>query len=123
MGFVLKSSGGQELVKAIEEILQGRSYVTPKLRAEDWFAAKVRARQFSKDLTNRQCDVVQLCAEGRPMKEIAAILNLSEKTVEFHKYHIMVSFNLKSNADLVLFGLKRGLIAVGPDPNQRVLAS
>jgi DNA-binding NarL/FixJ family response regulator len=119
VGFVLKSSGGQELVKAIEEILHGRSYLTPKLRAEDWFAAKVRARQFSKDLTKRQCDVVQLFAEGRPMKEIAAVLNLSEKTVEFHKHRIMVSFNLKSNADLVLFGLKHGLIAVNPEPHQR----
>ena len=123
VGFVLKSSGGQELVKAIEEILHGRSYLTPKLRAEDWFAAKVRARRFSKDLTNRQRDVVQLIGEGRPIKEIAAILNLSEKTVEFHKHHIMVLFNLKSNADLVLFGLKRGLIAVDLDPDQRVLAS
>jgi DNA-binding NarL/FixJ family response regulator len=123
VGFVLKSSGGQELVKAIKEILHGRSYLTPNLRAEDWFAAKVRARQFSKDLTKRQCDVVQLFAEGRPMKEIAAILNLSEKTVEFHKHHIMVLFNLKSNADLVLFGLKHGLIAVNPEPHQRILAS
>ncbi len=123
VGFVLKSSGGQELVKAIEEILHGRSYLTPKLRAENWFAAKVRARQFSKDLTTRQYDVVQLCAEGRPIKEIAAILNLSEKTVEFHKHHIMVSFNLKSNADLVLFGLKHGLIAVNPEPHQRAVAS
>jgi DNA-binding NarL/FixJ family response regulator len=123
VGFVLKSSGGQELVKAIEEILHGRSYLTPKLRAEDWFAAKVRARQFSKDLTNRQRDVVQLIGEGRPIKEIAAILNLSEKTVEFHKHHIMVFFNLKSNADLVLFGLKHGLIAVDLDPDQQVLAS
>ena len=119
VGFVLKSSGGQELLKAIEEILHGRSYLTPKLRAEDWFAAKVRARQFSKDLTKRQCDVVQLFAEGRPIKEIAAILNVSEKTVEFHKHHIMVSFNLKSNADLVLFGLKHGLIAVDPEPYPR----
>jgi DNA-binding NarL/FixJ family response regulator len=119
VGFLLKSSGGQELVKAIEEILHGRSYLTPKLRAEDWFAAKARARQFSKDLTQRQCDVVQLFAEGRPMKEIAAVLNLSEKTVEFHKHHIMVLFNLKSNADLVLFGLKHGLIAVNPEPYPR----
>jgi DNA-binding NarL/FixJ family response regulator len=123
VGFVLKSSGGQELLKAIEEILHGRSYLTPKLRAENWFDAKVRARQFSKDLTNRQRDVVQLFGEGRPIKEIAAILNLSEKTVECHKRHIMVSFNLKSNADLVLFGLKRGLIAVNREPDQVVFAS
>jgi DNA-binding NarL/FixJ family response regulator len=123
VAFVLKNSGGQELLKAIGEVLQGRSYLTPKLRAEDWVAAKARARQFSKELTERQRDFVKLFAEGRPMKEIAALLNVSEKTVEFHKHHLMVAFNLKSNADLVLFGLKRGLIAVDSEPRQRLLAS
>ena len=123
VAFVLKRSGGLELLKGIEEILHGRSYLTPKLRAEDWVAAKARARQFSKELTKRQCDVVQLFAEGRPMKEIAGVLNLSEKTVEFHKHHIMEAFNLKSNADLVLFALKRRLIAVNPEPYPRAVAS
>jgi DNA-binding NarL/FixJ family response regulator len=117
VAFVLKRSGGLELTEAIEQILHGRPYLTPALKATDWVAAKARARQFSKDLTNRQRDVVQLFAEGRPIKEIAAILSLSEKTVEFHKHHIMEVFNLKSNADLVLFGLKHGLIAVNPEPS------
>ena len=115
VAFVLKRSGGQELLQAIEQILLGRSYMTPKLKVGDWVAAKARARQFSRDLTKRQRDIVQLFAEGRPMKEIAAILSLSEKTVEFHKHHIMETFNIKSNADLVLFGLKHGLIAVNPE--------
>jgi DNA-binding NarL/FixJ family response regulator len=115
VAFVLKSSGASELIKAVEEILHGRSYVTPKLRSEDWVAARVRSSQFSKKLTQRQSDVVQLSAEGRPIKEIAGILNLSEKTVEFHKHHIMEAFGLKSNAALVLFALKRGLISVDPE--------
>ena len=123
VAFVLKNSGGLELLKAIGEILHGRSYFTPRLRGEDWVAAKARARQFSKELTQRQRDIVQLFAEGRPMKEIATVLNLSEKTVEFHKHHLMVAFNLKSNADLVLFGVKRGLIAVDSPSRQRLLAS
>ena len=89
VAFVLKNSGGLELLKAIGEILHGRSYLTPKLRAEDWVAAKARTRQFSKELTKRQRDFVQLFAEGRPMKEIAAVLKLNEKTVEFHKHHLM----------------------------------
>jgi len=55
-------------------------------------------------------------AEGRPTKEIAYLLNLSQKTVEFHKRHIMEAFNLQSNADLVLFALKRGLIVLDPAP-------
>jgi DNA-binding NarL/FixJ family response regulator len=117
VAFVLKSSGGLELLKAIEQILHGRPYLTPKLKVGDWVAAKARARQFSRDLTKRQRDIVQLFAEGRPMKEIAAILTLSEKTVEFHKHHIMETFDIKSNADLVLFGLKHGLIAVNSEPS------
>jgi DNA-binding NarL/FixJ family response regulator len=117
VAFVLKRSGGLELLKAIEQILHGRPYLTPKLKVGDWVAAKARARQFSRDLTKRQRDIVQLFAEGRPMKEIAAILTLSEKTVEFHKHHIMETFDIKSNADLVLFGLKHGLIAVNSEPS------
>ena len=115
VAYVLKRSGGLESLKAIEEILHGRSYLTPTLRAEDWVAAKARARQFSKELTERQRDIVQLFGEGHPMKEIAGVLKLSEKTVEFHKHHIMEAFNLKSNADLVLFALKRGLISINPE--------
>ncbi len=115
IAFVLKNSGKQELFQAIDQVLLGKSYITPKLRAEDWVAAKSRARQFSKELTPRQREVVQLFAEGRPIKEIAWRLGLSEKTVEFHKHHIMESFNLKSNAELVLFALKQGLISVNPE--------
>jgi DNA-binding NarL/FixJ family response regulator len=73
---------------------------------------QTRAQQFSKALTGRQRDVVQLFAEGCSIKQIAGHLNLSEKTVEFHKHHIMQSFNLKSNADLVLFALQQGLISI-----------
>ena len=114
VGFVLKSSGGKELLEAIDQVLLGRGYLTPKLRAADWVEAKARARQFSRDLTKRQRDILQMLAEGRPMKEIASILNRSIKTVEFHKYHIMHAFNVKSNADLVLFALELGLVEADP---------
>jgi DNA-binding NarL/FixJ family response regulator len=114
VAFVLKHSAGSELLKAIDEVMHGHSYLTPRIRSEDWAESKARARQFSKDLTPRQRDIVQLLGEGRLMKEIAALLNLSEKTVEFHKHHIMVSFNLKNNADLVLFALNHGLIVPSP---------
>jgi DNA-binding NarL/FixJ family response regulator len=53
------------------------------------------------------------------MKEIAALLNLSEKTVEFHKHHVMEAFNLKSNAGLILYALKQGLISVDSEPSAR----
>jgi DNA-binding NarL/FixJ family response regulator len=114
VGFVLKNSAGQELLKAIDHVLQGKSYLTPKLRAEDWVERKARARQFSTEMTPRQKEIVQLCGEGRSIKEIAGLLDLSEKTVEFHKHHIMSAFNLWSNVALVLFAVKQGLISLNP---------
>ena len=112
IGFVLKHSPGQELLKAIDHVLRGKSYLTPKLRAEDWVERKSRARQFSTEMTPRQRGIVQLLAEGRSVNEIAGLLTISEKTVKFHKHHIMKAFNLESNAALVLFALKQGLISL-----------
>ncbi|MGB2664210.1 MAG: response regulator transcription factor, partial [Candidatus Acidiferrum sp.] len=115
IGFVLKHSVGLELLKAIDQVLHHKPYLTPKLRAEDWVATKARARQYSKAMTPRQKEVVQLLAEGRSMKETADILALSEKTVEFHKHQIRGLFNLHSTADIVLFALKQGLISINPE--------
>ncbi len=117
--FVLKQAAGSELLQAIEQVLLGKCYVTPKLRPEDWVVQRTRARLYSARLTPRQRDIVQMCAEGRPIKEIAGHLNLSQKTVEFHKHHIMETFNLKSNADLVLLALKEGLISMHSNPLKR----
>ncbi len=119
IGFVLKRSAGSELLKAIDHVLRGKSYVTPRLREEDWMSIRATTRtQSSDELTTRQREIVQLLGEGRAMKEIAAHLGISERTVEFHKYHIMRAFNLKSNADLVLFAFKQGLILLDPEPVQ-----
>jgi DNA-binding NarL/FixJ family response regulator len=114
IAYVLKHSSGTELLKAIDHVLHGQSYLTPQLRTDDWVATKARARQLSKEMTPRQREIVQLVAEGWSQKQIAGLLNLSEKTVEFHKHHIMEAFNLRSNAALVLFALKQGLIAPMP---------
>ena len=111
VAYVLKNSAVSELLMAVSEVLHGKSYITPKLRPENWAVRQARARQVSKELTPRQKEVLQLLAEGRPMKEIADILKVSEKTVMFHKYHLMEAFNLKSNTDLVLFALKHHLIS------------
>jgi DNA-binding NarL/FixJ family response regulator len=119
VGFVLKQTAGSELLKAIELVLHGKSYLTPKLRTEDWVMMKQRARQLSKGLTTRQREIVQLWAEGLSLKEIGARLNLSEKTIEFHKHHVMEIFNLKSNSELVLFALKQGLIMLEPAPSTK----
>jgi DNA-binding NarL/FixJ family response regulator len=111
VGYVLKHSAASELLVAIAEVLRGKSYVTPRLKPANWAVREARAQLFSKDLTQRQREVLQLLAEGRPMKEVGGILNVSEKTVMFHKYHIMKSFNLKNNADIVLLALKENLIS------------
>jgi DNA-binding NarL/FixJ family response regulator len=117
IAFVLKHATGTELLTAIDRVLQGKSYLTPQLKADDWVATRTRARQFTKELTQRQREIIQLFGEGRAMKEIAGLLDVSEKTVEFHKHHIMVSFNIKSNAHLILFALKQGLISIDPEPS------
>jgi DNA-binding NarL/FixJ family response regulator len=111
VGFVLKHSAATELTTAVAQVLAGKPYVTPKLRANTPAERESRAHLFSKKLTQRQLEVLQLLAEGRPMKEIASILNVSEKTVMFHKYQIMHNFNLKNNAELVLLALKHHLIS------------
>jgi DNA-binding NarL/FixJ family response regulator len=118
VGFVLKHAAAKELLTAIECVLRDESYLTPQLRTEDWVDRRVRVQRFSKTLTARQREVVQLFAEGFSIKQIAGHLNLSDKTVEFHKHHIMQTFNLKSNAELVLFALQRGLIAIPPETPQ-----
>ena len=111
---VVKHSTGAALLNAIDSVLRGKSYLTPKLRAEDRVATQPRVRRFSKELSQRQRDVVQLYAKGLHINQIAVSLNLSKKTVEFHKYHIMRAFDLRSNADLVLFAVKRGLVSIKP---------
>ncbi len=115
VGFVLKHSAANELLTAIEQVWRGKSFTSPKLRSADWVKQRSRVVQFSKDLTPRQCDVVQLFAEGYSLKEIAARLELSPKTIEFHKHHIMEAFHLRANSDLVLFAIKKGLISVRPE--------
>lgn len=116
VGFVLKHSASSELLVAIDQVWQNRSYVSQKLRSDDWVERRKRVRQFSKPLTTRQCDIVQMLAEGNGMKEIASQLNLSIKTIEFHKHEIMAQFNLRSNADIVLFAVREGIISIGNQP-------
>ena len=101
IGFVQKHSTGQELLKTIDHVLHGKAYLTPKLRAQNWIETSSRSRQFSKELSPRQSDIVQFIAEGRCIKEIVTLLGVRQKSVEFHKQHIKESFNLNSNADVV----------------------
>jgi DNA-binding NarL/FixJ family response regulator len=111
-GFLLKKSAGTELIKAIREILKGNSYVTPRVaqRLLEEFVRDPRPDR-SRHLTPRQREILQLLAEGRTMKEVAAILNVATRTVAFHKYRIMEEFGLKTNSDLVKLASKEHIIS------------
>ncbi len=113
-GFVLKHSAPAELVTAIRAALQGRTYLTPQLAGEVLEAMKQDPEHAAGDpidsLTPRQREVLQLLAEGRSAKEIAAGLEISTRTVEFHKYQMMESLGLHTNAELIHFAIKHGLV-------------
>ena len=112
-GFVLKHSAPAELVTAIRAALEGRTYLTPQLAGEVLEAMKrgpEKAGDPASSLTPRQREVLQLLAEGRSAKEIAASLSISARTVEFHKYQMMETLDLHSNAELVHFAIKHGLV-------------
>ena len=109
-GYVLKSSAAQELKQAIQEALRGRSYLTP-LITRDVVGSLIEPRAERHELTNRQREVLQLLAEGKSMKEVAAILNMTPRTVAFHKYRMMEQLRLKTSAELVTFAVRQGMVA------------
>jgi DNA-binding NarL/FixJ family response regulator len=109
-GYVLKTSAAHELTQAIREALRGRSYITP-LVTRDVVGSLMQQRPMHTELTTRQREVLQLLAEGRSMKEVGAILNLTPRTVAFHKYRMMEQLRLKSSAELVQFAVKIGIVS------------
>jgi DNA-binding NarL/FixJ family response regulator len=106
--YLLKSSAGSELLTAIHEALRGRRYVTPLIKhaMEESFIRSPNPKSPEKKLTPRQVEVLQLLAEGRLMKEVADILGLTPRTVAFHKYRIMETLGIHSNAELIKFAVK-----------------
>jgi DNA-binding NarL/FixJ family response regulator len=106
-GYVLKSSAGEELIMAIREVLQGRAYLTP-LITKDVIAAMATAGRPDRAPrpTVRQRQVLRLIAEGKRVKEIAAILNVSPRTVETHKYEMMHLLGVHSMAELIQYALR-----------------
>ena len=112
-GFVLKHSAPAELVTAIRAALDGKTYLTPQLAGEVLESMKERPERGADpvaSLTPRQRQVLQLLAEGRSAKEIAARLAISARTVEFHKYQAMEALGLHTNAELTHFAIKHGLV-------------
>jgi len=110
-GYVLKRCASVELLKAINQVLTGRPYITPLIRKDlgqlpGWPPG---AGEASGELTVRQREVVQLVAEGHPVKEIAAILNITGKTVAFHKGNVMRRLGIRSTAELTKYALEHGI--------------
>ena len=113
-GYVLKHSAPSELVEAIREALRGRVYVTPLIAKgvlQTFIDRSHGIRRGYLELTPRQREVLQLVGEGHSAKEIATILHISTRTVEFHKYRIMEDFNLRTNAELIKYAVKNGIVS------------
>jgi DNA-binding NarL/FixJ family response regulator len=111
-GYLLKRSAGSELPLAIREVMSHRYYITPLL-TKDLVGSLVHDPQPRKavhELTARQREVLQLLAEGRSMKEVAAVLHVSTRTVAFHKYRMMDHLHVHSTAALIQFAVREGLV-------------
>jgi len=109
--YLLKRSAASELMTAIREVMQGRSYVTP-LVTEGLVGSLMSGneRKPGHELTPRQREILQLLAEGRSMKEVANVLNVTAKTVAFHKYRMMEQLKIKSTAELIQYAVKHHIV-------------
>jgi DNA-binding NarL/FixJ family response regulator len=113
-GYLLKTCAASELVIAVRDVLRGKSYLSHALSRD---TINFLRRQHdtlieeSGRLTERQREVLQLLAEGKVMKEVGSILNMTTRTVAFHKYRIMEVLGAKSNAELVRYAVRNHLIA------------
>ena len=112
-GYLLKTSHPSELPKAIHDALRGTSYITPSIRRsmDEAFIRDPNAAPRSRELTTRQREVLQMLAEGKSMKEIAFILDVKLRTVQFHKYRIMEELGIKTTAELVQYAMRHGMIS------------
>jgi len=108
-GFVVKHSAGKELIDAIRAVLRGDTYVSPPLAPDVLKKLADKRPASTGPLTPRQREVVSLIAAGRTMKEVAAALGLSPRTVETHKYQIMTTLGLRTSAELVRYAIEHGL--------------
>ena len=114
-GYVVKQAAASELLTAIEEALQGRYYISPIATSSLTSAFNPRVNPgelFGGSLTPRQREILQLLAEGKAGKEIAAILNISVKTVEFHKASIMDELGLRTTAELTRYAIECGIVGM-----------
>lgn len=112
--FLLKNSAASELRKAVQLALRGKTYMTPLLGEEkpEELVRRRHRRRRADELTQRQREILQLLAEGRSMKEVATALDLTPRTVAFHKYRLMEQLRLKTSAALIQYAIKHGIVAI-----------
>jgi len=108
-GFLLKESAGEELLAAVRHALEGKVYITPTVTNDVMTRMAGTAKATEPQLTPRQRDILRLIVKGQRMKEIAANLGLSTRTVEGHKYEMMETLGMTSTAELVRYALDRRL--------------
>jgi DNA-binding NarL/FixJ family response regulator len=112
-GYLLKSSASTELFQAIDAVLNSKNYVTPKI-TQGMISAFIKnpgGQKIHGNLTIRQREVLQLLAEGNTMKQVATTLNITPRTVAFHKYQIMEDLNIKTNSELIQYAIKHGFVS------------
>ena len=111
VGYVLKSSAREELLNAAESVLKGRIYITPGLSGKNFAGfADLSKAAANLRLTTREREILQLIAEGRAAKEMAYLLNISAKTVAFHRENIKRKLGLRTTAELTRYAMEEGLI-------------
>lgn len=112
-GYLLKTSESEELLKAVHSAIRGMTHVTPQIRhaMEEMFIRDPKSLSQHKELSDRQREVLQMLAEGRSMKEIAYILQISHRTVRYHKYRIMEDLGIQNNSELVQYAIKHSIIS------------
>jgi DNA-binding NarL/FixJ family response regulator len=111
-GYLLKTSIGSELLRAVATVLRGERYLASafaKRETEAFIRNPMPAPM--KPLTTRQREILQLLAEGRSMKEVGAVLDVTTRTVAFHKYRIMEQYGLSNNSDLFRFAIKQNVVS------------
>jgi len=113
-GYMLKTCTSSQLVVAVRDILRGKTYMSPTLPRETIGFLRRQNATVAKDaerLTERQREVLQLLAEGKVMKEVGAILNMTTRTVAFHKYRMMERLGVTTNAELVRYAVESHILA------------
>lgn len=111
--YLLKNSAASELPIAIREVMEGRSYITPLITGEmvGSLVQDLKRGKTDRTLSPRQREVLQLLVEGRSMKEVAAILNVTPRTVSFHKYAIMDRLQIRTGAELIQYAIKNSIVS------------